>query len=290
MKNVKSIQQRVSNTMNTLFSSKKNKSTRENKANPESDIPNNNTENGPLEYDSRINNCDASLFDGFLDKNNINPFHVGQAPNTGAAPGNFAATKTEAAGAPRASRQPHHTPSQPLTEEQSRNTITSEEMHRPKLAKKKTDFDEVVDTIVNGAKSLKRRVSMSMNVLFSSEREIQSLYGSMYGDSMAGEAAPVPLYGNDTSNESTPPIGDLPINKGWEPFQEDTLYDMLKTQATTNNNTDVKDNTAPVATKEVPPVDQKATAAVPQKKHDGARSPSPMNSGDVSPLSLGQFV
>ncbi|EPY18455.1 hypothetical protein STCU_09964 [Strigomonas culicis] len=295
VKNVKNIQRRLSNSVNALLSSKKDKRTGEIQAEKGVESNKSSAVNGTAESDSAADGNRDAVFSDFLDKSNKNPFQVGQAPKTGAAPAKTTATKTGAVEAPAAPRQHRRAASQPLTDDQKWNTITSEEMHRPKIAKKKTELDAVVDSVVDGAKKLKRRMSMSMNVLFSSEARIQSFYGSMrggsmYGDSMAGEAAPAPLYGNGTTNDSPPPIGDLPINKGWEPFQEDNLYDMLKTQATTNNNTDVKDNTAPVVTKEVPPVDQKATAAVSQSKHDGARSPSPMNSGDVSPASLGEFA
>ncbi|EPY18453.1 hypothetical protein STCU_09966 [Strigomonas culicis] len=177
-----------------------------------------------MHHGSRIDSSNPSLFDGSANQSSQNSFRGLQSPFPGVTP--------------TAPNQHHHKPSQLLTEEQKWNTITSEEMHRPSLAKKKTDFDEAIDSIFDGAKTLKQRVNMSMNVLFSSEREIQSFYGSMRSISRNSEAKHAPLYGRGTNSNNSSFSSQLSDNNNaLNAFPADSSFSMLPQEAVNGSST-----------------------------------------------------
>ncbi|EPY18465.1 hypothetical protein STCU_09956 [Strigomonas culicis] len=265
-------QRRVSHTMNSSFSRRRDRSSRDDNVVKAADSNNNSSEKGTTESCSGRNGNDAGVLDGFSKWSHMHSSLAGEASYSGGpsfAPGNASATLNRtvvghmssfliaqhpyaevtqfppgniiatrnSASAVRAPRsQLRRTPSQSLTEEQQWNTITSEEVRPPSLAKKKSDLEAVVDTIVDGVKNLGRRVSRSLSSLFSFETEKHSFYDSTHGDRATAEARYAPLYGPGTNCNNVylrrQPIG----NNGLYTFNTDTPFDVLPQSALYGNN------------------------------------------------------
>ncbi|EPY18463.1 hypothetical protein STCU_09958 [Strigomonas culicis] len=63
---------------------------------------------------------------------------------------------------------------EPDAEAPKEETLTSEELHRSSLPKKKTDLDSMVDGVVDGVKTLKRKVSTRVISMFASDKKDES--------------------------------------------------------------------------------------------------------------------
>ncbi|EPY18451.1 hypothetical protein STCU_09965 [Strigomonas culicis] len=277
VKNVKNIKRRVSNTMASFLMSKRTKSASDIRLEKEVDSHNNSTDNGATEYGSRSKSCNTSLYDDYAHQSHPNPFEGGEqkyADAVPAAPDSSAARRAKESAAPAAPRE-HRAPSQPRTDSEMRHTMPSEKTDLPKRSKKHKDFDDVVDTVVGGAKELKRRVSMTMNVPFSSENQMESPYGSMYGG-MSSEGEHAARDGSDRKKQKNAPLdGQLPDNTSRTPIEEDTSYDIILIDESD------QDHPAAETTKAV---------EVTENANNDAHALSPILSAAVSPASLEMTV